>query len=60
MKSWEAPTVRTRRSKTRDHLQWKLSYVLHFTLDDDLIDPLFRRWRTTYDGPVLLMNFSLD
>ena len=28
----------------------------HFTLDDNLIDPLFRRWKTTYDGPVLLMQ----
>ncbi len=29
---------------------------MHFTLDDDLIDPLFQRWRTTYDDPVLLMQ----
>ena len=29
---------------------------MHFTLDDDLIDRIFERWRTTYDGPVLLMQ----
>jgi ribonuclease Z len=34
----------------------RLGVGMHFTLDDDLIDPLFRRWRTTYDGPVLLMQ----
>ena len=34
----------------------RLGVGSHFTLDDDLIDPLFQRWRTTYDGPVLLMQ----
>ena len=34
----------------------RLGVGMHFTLDDDLIDPLFQRWRTTYDGPVLLMQ----
>lgn len=34
----------------------RLGVGSHFTLDDNLIDPLFRRWRTTYDGPVLLMQ----
>jgi len=29
---------------------------MHFTLDDDLIDSTFDSWRTTYDGPVLLMQ----
>ena len=29
---------------------------MHFTLDEDLIDPLFQRWGTTYDDPVLLMQ----
>ena len=29
---------------------------MHFALDDELIDPLFERWRTTYDGPVLLLQ----
>ena len=34
----------------------RLGVGMHFTLDDDLIDPIFERWRTTYDGPVLLMQ----
>ena len=34
----------------------RLGVGMHFTLDDDLIDPLFQRWRTTYDDPVLLMQ----
>ena len=34
----------------------RLGVGSHFTLDDDLIDPLFQRWGTTYDGPVLLMQ----
>ena len=32
----------------------RLGVGSHFTMDDELIDPLFQRWRTTYDGPVLL------
>jgi ribonuclease Z len=34
----------------------RLGVGSHFTLDDNLIDPLFQRWRTTYDGNVLLMQ----
>jgi ribonuclease Z len=34
----------------------RLGVGMHFTLDDDLIDPLFQRWSTTYDDPVLLMQ----
>jgi ribonuclease Z len=34
----------------------KLGVGMHFTLDEDLIDPLFQRWGTTYDDPVLLMQ----
>ena len=34
----------------------RLGVGSHFTLDEDLIDPLFQRWSTTYDGPVLLMQ----
>ena len=34
----------------------KLAVGMHFTLDDDLIDPLFQRWSTTYNEPVLLMQ----
>jgi ribonuclease Z len=34
----------------------RLGVGMHFTLDDDLIDPLFQRWRTTYDDPVLLIQ----
>ena len=34
----------------------RLGVGMHFTLDDKLIDPLFERWRTTYNGPVLLMQ----
>ncbi|MEH6581648.1 MAG: hypothetical protein V7754_06895, partial [Halioglobus sp.] len=29
---------------------------MHFSVGDDLIDPLFERWRTTYDGPLLLIQ----
>jgi len=32
----------------------RLGVGMHFPLGDDLIDPLFERWRSTYDGPVLL------
>jgi ribonuclease Z len=32
----------------------RLGVGMHFSVNDDLIDPLFERWRTTYDGPVLL------
>lgn len=34
----------------------RLGVGMHFTLDDDLIDPLFQRWGTTYNDPVLLMQ----
>ena len=34
----------------------RLGVGSHFTLDDDLIDPLFQRWATTYNDPVLLMQ----
>jgi len=34
----------------------RLGVGMHFTLDDDLIDSTFDSWRTTYDGPVLLMQ----
>jgi ribonuclease Z len=34
----------------------RLGAGMHFTLDDDLIDPLFQRWRTTYKGPVALIQ----
>ncbi len=34
----------------------RLGVGMHFSLDDDLIDPLFERWSTTYDQPVLLMQ----
>ena len=34
----------------------RLGVGMHFTLDDALIDPLFQRWGTTYDDPVLLMQ----
>jgi ribonuclease Z len=34
----------------------RLGVGMHFTLDDDLIDPLFQRWSTTYNDPVLLMQ----
>jgi len=34
----------------------RLGVGSHFTLDEDLIDPLFQRWGTTYDNPVLLMQ----
>lgn len=34
----------------------RLGVGMHFSMDDELIDPLFQRWRTTYDGPVLLVQ----
>ena len=34
----------------------RLGVGMHFGLDDALIDPLFERWRTTYDGPVVLVQ----
>jgi ribonuclease Z len=34
----------------------RLGVGSHFTLDDNLIDPLFRRWSKTYNDPVLLMQ----
>ena len=34
----------------------RLGVGMHFSMDDELIDPLFERWRTTYDGPVLLVQ----
>jgi len=34
----------------------RLGVGTHFPLDDELIDPLFERWRTTSDGPVLLLQ----
>jgi ribonuclease Z len=34
----------------------RLGVGMHFTLDDRLIDPLFQRWSTTYNDPVLLMQ----
>jgi ribonuclease Z len=34
----------------------RLGVGSHFTLDDDLIDPLFERWETTYTDPVLLLQ----
>jgi ribonuclease Z len=34
----------------------RLGVGMHFTLDDNLIDPLFQRWSTTYNDPVLLMQ----
>ena len=36
--------------------QPRLGVGSHFTLDDALIDPLFQRWSTTYNDPVLLMQ----
>ncbi|MEH6583493.1 MAG: MBL fold metallo-hydrolase [Halioglobus sp.] len=34
----------------------RLGVGSHFTLDDDLIDPLFKRWKSTYNEPTLLMQ----
>jgi ribonuclease Z len=34
----------------------RLGAGMHFTLDDDLIDPLFKRWNSTYSGPVVLLQ----
>ena len=30
----------------------RLGVGMHFSVGDSLIDPLFERWRTTYDGPI--------
>ena len=32
----------------------RLGVGMHFAMDDELIDPLFQRWSSTYNGPVLL------
>ena len=32
----------------------RLGVGMHFSMDDELIDPLFERWESTYNGPVLL------
>ncbi|MFV9615197.1 MAG: guanitoxin biosynthesis MBL fold metallo-hydrolase GntH [Gammaproteobacteria bacterium] len=32
----------------------RLGVGMHFSMDDELIDPLFKRWRSTYNGPVVL------
>jgi len=34
----------------------RLGVGSHFVLDDALIDTCFKRWRSTYDGPVLLAH----
>lgn len=34
----------------------RLGVGMHYSIGDDLIDPLFERWQTTYGGPVLLMQ----
>ena len=34
----------------------RLGVGMHYPFDDDLIDSLFERWRTTYDGPVLVVQ----
>jgi len=34
----------------------RLGVGSHFTLDENLIDPLFQRWGTTYTDPVLLLQ----
>ncbi|MEH6549276.1 MAG: guanitoxin biosynthesis MBL fold metallo-hydrolase GntH [Pseudomonadales bacterium] len=34
----------------------RLGVGMHFSVDDNLIDPLFERWQTTYDGPLLLIQ----
>lgn len=34
----------------------RLGVGFHLALDDDLVDPIFDRWRTTYDDPVMLMQ----
>ena len=34
----------------------RLGVGMHFSVGDSLIDPLFERWRTTYDGPLLLIQ----
>lgn len=39
-----------------DIAQPRLGAGMHFTLDDELIDPLFEELSTTYDGPSLLMQ----
>jgi len=34
----------------------RLGVGMHFGLDDKLIDPLFERWQTTYDGLLLVVQ----
>ena len=34
----------------------RLGVGMHFSVGDELIDPLFERWRTTYEGPLLLIQ----
>ena len=34
----------------------KLGVGMHFEGDDEMIDPLFERWQSTYNGPVLLLQ----
>jgi len=34
----------------------RLGVGMHYPLDENLIDSVFERWRTTYDGPVLLVQ----
>ena len=46
-RNWVASTVLPSR---------RLGVGMHFTLDEDLIDPLFQRWSKTYNDPVLLMQ----
>ncbi len=34
----------------------RLGVGMHYPMDDKLIDSVLERWRTTYDGPVLLVQ----
>ncbi|MDH3788279.1 MAG: MBL fold metallo-hydrolase [Xanthomonadales bacterium] len=34
----------------------RLGAGMHYTLDDELTDPLFERWSANYSGPLLLMQ----
>lgn len=34
----------------------RLGVGMHFPTADDLIDPLFERWTSTFDGPLLLVQ----
>ena len=34
----------------------RLGAGMHYTLDDDLTDPLFERWSASYSGPLLLIQ----